>query len=68
MLALATAPSVAELAALGVARISTGGALAFAAYGALVAAAVELRDSGTYGYLGQARSGGQAAKAAFVTR
>jgi 2-methylisocitrate lyase-like PEP mutase family enzyme len=41
-------PSVAELAEAGVARISVGGTLAFVAYAALVAAAVELRDGGTY--------------------
>lgn len=44
-------PSVAELAALGVRRVSTGGALARAAYGALVAAAREVRDAGTSTYL-----------------
>jgi 2-methylisocitrate lyase-like PEP mutase family enzyme len=44
-------PSVAELAELGVARISVGGSFAFAAYSALVAAAIELRESGTTGYL-----------------
>ena len=38
--------SVGELAALGVSRISTGGALAFAALGAVVEAAGELRDHG----------------------
>ena len=46
-------PTVAELAGLaglGVARISVGGSFAFTAYAALVAAATELRDAGTYGY------------------
>jgi 2-methylisocitrate lyase-like PEP mutase family enzyme len=40
-------PSVPELAALGVRRVSTGGALAWAAYGALRGAARELLESGT---------------------
>ncbi|MEU4619235.1 isocitrate lyase/phosphoenolpyruvate mutase family protein [Actinoplanes sp. NPDC023801] len=40
-------PSVPELAALGVRRVSTGGALAWAAYGALRDAARELLESGT---------------------
>jgi 2-methylisocitrate lyase-like PEP mutase family enzyme len=40
-------PAVPELAALGVRRVSTGGRLAFVAYGALMAAARELLDAGT---------------------
>jgi 2-methylisocitrate lyase-like PEP mutase family enzyme len=32
-------------------RVSTGGGLARVAYGALLAAARELRDTGTYSYL-----------------
>jgi 2-methylisocitrate lyase-like PEP mutase family enzyme len=47
VLAVAGAPSVSELAALGVRRVSTGGALAWAAYGALRDAARELQESGT---------------------
>ena len=43
-------PSVAELGALGVRRVSTGGALARAAYGTLMAAARELRGPGTAEY------------------
>jgi 2-methylisocitrate lyase-like PEP mutase family enzyme len=43
-------PGVAELADAGVARVSVGGAFAFAAYGALLDAATELRDHGTFGY------------------
>jgi 2-methylisocitrate lyase-like PEP mutase family enzyme len=46
VLAVAGGPSVPELAGLGVRRVSTGGALAWAAYGALRDAARELRDSG----------------------
>ena len=55
-------PPVAELAALGVSRISTGGALAFAALGALIEAGQELRDQGTYGFLEKARLGFRAGK------
>lgn len=51
VLAVAGAPSVGELAEAGVSRVSVGGAFAFAALGALVDAATELRDQGTYGYL-----------------
>jgi 2-methylisocitrate lyase-like PEP mutase family enzyme len=47
VLAVADAPPVAELATLGVRRVSTGGALAWAAYGALRDAARELLDTGT---------------------
>ncbi len=47
VLALPDAPTVPELTALGVRRVSTGGALAWAAYGGLVTAALELRDEGT---------------------
>ena len=50
VLALPVGPSVSELAAAGVRRVSTGGALARAAYGALLAGAAELRDHGTSGY------------------
>jgi 2-methylisocitrate lyase-like PEP mutase family enzyme len=58
-------PPVAELAALGAARISTGGSLAFASLGALVEAAVELRDEGTYGYGERVVTGARAARSAF---
>jgi 2-methylisocitrate lyase-like PEP mutase family enzyme len=43
-------PSVAELASVGVRRVSTGGALARAAYGTLLEAAQELREHGTSRY------------------
>lgn len=59
---------VAQLADAGVSRISVGGAFAFAALGALVEAAVELRDAGSYGFLERAGTGGQAARAAFAGR
>ena len=50
VLALPKGPSVAELGALGVRRISTGGALARAAYGALMIGARELLRDGTSTY------------------
>jgi len=66
VLALPGAPSVPQLAALGVARISVGGAFAFTAFGALVEAATELRDQGTYGYTERSGTGARAARAAFA--
>ena len=57
VLAVRGTPPVAELARLGVRRVSTGGALARAAYGALVAAAGELRTAGTSTYLDAAITG-----------
>ncbi|HJS94062.1 MAG TPA: isocitrate lyase/phosphoenolpyruvate mutase family protein [Solirubrobacteraceae bacterium] len=65
VLAVPGTPGTAELAALGVARVSVGGAFAFAALGGLREAAEELRDRGTYGYLERSALGGQAARAAF---
>jgi 2-methylisocitrate lyase-like PEP mutase family enzyme len=56
---------VAELAELGVRRISVGAWFAFAALGALVEAATELRDHGTFGYLDQAGIGVRTALPAF---
>jgi 2-methylisocitrate lyase-like PEP mutase family enzyme len=60
------APSVAELAAVGVRRVSVGGAFAYAALGAAVEAARELLDEGTYGYFERAGVGLQAARSAFA--
>jgi 2-methylisocitrate lyase-like PEP mutase family enzyme len=65
VLAAPGAPNVAELAALGVSRISVGGAFAVAAYGALVNAATELREQGTYGYWELTKTGGRAVRTAF---
>jgi 2-methylisocitrate lyase-like PEP mutase family enzyme len=59
------APDVAQLAALGVKRISVGGAFAFAAIDALAEAARELREQGTYGFLERARSGSAFARRVF---
>jgi 2-methylisocitrate lyase-like PEP mutase family enzyme len=65
VLAMAATPPVAELAAAGVARVSVGGAFAFAAAGALIGAATELRDQGTYGYATLSAAGRAAINDAF---
>jgi 2-methylisocitrate lyase-like PEP mutase family enzyme len=57
VLALASGPSVQELAAAGVRRVSTGGALARFSYGALLEAAHELLAQGTSAYSKRAPSG-----------
>jgi 2-methylisocitrate lyase-like PEP mutase family enzyme len=59
-------PPVSELAAVGVARVSVGAAFAFAALGALVEAARELRDEGTAGYFERVSVGASAARDAFA--
>jgi 2-methylisocitrate lyase-like PEP mutase family enzyme len=66
VLAMRGVPPVPELAAAGVARISVGGAFAFAALGALVSAATELRDQGTYGFREASAIGRKAAQRAFT--
>jgi 2-methylisocitrate lyase-like PEP mutase family enzyme len=66
VLALPGTPLVAELAAMGVKRISVGGAFAFYALDALAHAATELRENGSYGYWDRARSGAAIARAAFA--
>jgi len=60
-------PSVGELASVGAARISTGGALGFLALGAAADAAQELLEHGTTGFLSDARAGAQRARSAFRT-
>jgi 2-methylisocitrate lyase-like PEP mutase family enzyme len=65
VLALPKAPPVAELAEAGVSRVSVGGAFAFAALGALVAAGRELLDEGTYGFWANAGVGSKAARETF---
>ena len=57
VLALPGGPSIGELASAGVRRVSTGGALALAAYGALHDAAQELLGPGTTTYANRALSG-----------
>jgi 2-methylisocitrate lyase-like PEP mutase family enzyme len=59
-------PPVSELAALGVKRISVGGAFAFAALGAASHAATELLVEGTYGFMELAADGVKAARTAFT--
>ena len=66
VLALPGGPVVPELAAAGVRRVSVGGGLAFAALGAVAAAARELRERGTYGFMEHAAAGRTAARAAFT--
>ncbi len=66
VLALPGVPPVAELAEIGVGRVSVGGAFAFAALGTLAQAGRELLDQGTYTYWDQARPGAAAARAAFT--
>lgn len=65
VLLLPGVPEVAELAELGVARISIGGAFAYAALNGLVEAATEFRDQGTAGYFRRSAQGREAARAAF---
>ncbi len=66
VLALPGAPTVAELAAIGVARVSVGGAFAFTALGVLIEAARELRTAGTYTFWERASTGASGARAAFA--
>ena len=68
VLAMPGTPPVSELAGAGVSRVSVGGALAFAALGALVDAATELRDEGTYGYLEGTAAGRRALKGVVLAR
>jgi 2-methylisocitrate lyase-like PEP mutase family enzyme len=56
VLAVPGLPPVAELAEVGVSRVSIGSAFAYDAYGALIQAATEFRDSGTYGFAERAMS------------
>jgi 2-methylisocitrate lyase-like PEP mutase family enzyme len=65
VLALPGAPSVGELAEVGVARISVGAAFSMAALGAATEAATELLEQGSFGYWSRAAVGSKAAKAAF---
>jgi 2-methylisocitrate lyase-like PEP mutase family enzyme len=67
VLAVPGVPSVAELAELGVRRISVGGAFAYAAIGAVVSAGHELLDAGTYGYLDATAIGRAAVVSAFTS-
>ena len=66
VLALPGVPSVAELAELGVARISVGSGFALVALGALAEAGRELLGEGTYGYWQLAGTGRDIARRAFT--
>jgi 2-methylisocitrate lyase-like PEP mutase family enzyme len=66
MLALPSGPDVAGLAALGVRRISVGGAFAYAAIAGLVDAGRELMQQGTLGFWDRSAVGGSAARSAFA--
>ena len=65
VLALPGTPAVAELAGLGVGRVSVGGALIWVALTAVVDAATGLREHGTYEYWQQLGPGRDAARRAF---
>jgi 2-methylisocitrate lyase-like PEP mutase family enzyme len=65
VLALPGAPSVAELGAAGVGRISVGSAFAWVALGAVVDAGRELLDAGTYGFWDIAGRGSRVGRPAF---
>lgn len=65
VLALADGPTVADLSAAGVRRVSVGGSFAFAALGEVVKAGRELLDHGTYEFRSMASLGSAAAEAAF---
>jgi 2-methylisocitrate lyase-like PEP mutase family enzyme len=65
VLALPGAPSVAELGTVGVRRISVGSGFHRVALGAVVAAARELRDDGTYGWWTVAGQAGDLPASAF---
>ena len=66
VLALPGVPPVAQLAELGVSRVSVGSAFAYVALGAVVEAATELRDEGSYGYWAQAGAGAAAFRSALA--
>lgn len=58
VLALPGVPPVAELAELGVGRISVGSGFSLVAYGAIATAAKELLEQGTYGFWDAAKGAG----------
>ncbi len=66
VLALPGCPPVDELAEAGVARVSVGGAFAYAALSALLDAAAELRDNGTHGYWARAAAARDTTKRVFT--
>jgi 2-methylisocitrate lyase-like PEP mutase family enzyme len=64
VLLLPGGPSVPELAAAGIARVSVGATLAWVSWGAVAQAAQELLSSGTPGDAALAKAGGKAARVA----
>jgi 2-methylisocitrate lyase-like PEP mutase family enzyme len=66
VLALPGVPPVAELAEIGVKRISVGSAFAYVALGAAAQAGRELLDQGSYGFWDLAALGSSAARSAFT--
>jgi 2-methylisocitrate lyase-like PEP mutase family enzyme len=66
VLALPNTPPVAELGRVGVKRISVGGTFFYVGVGAVVTAARELLEQGTYGYWDVAGPGAAVARAAFT--
>ena len=67
VLLLPGGPDVAALAALGVRRISVGGAFAYTALDALAEVARELREQGVAGFFERSARGREIARAAFRT-
>lgn len=65
VLARPNVPPLSELAALGVKRVSVGGAFAFAALGTAHRAATELLNDGTYDFMELSAAGMKAARTAF---
>jgi 2-methylisocitrate lyase-like PEP mutase family enzyme len=65
VLALPGVPTIAELATIGVGRVSVGSAFHLVALGAVVEAGRELVDDGTYGFWGLAGQGVTIARPAF---
>jgi 2-methylisocitrate lyase-like PEP mutase family enzyme len=66
VLAFPGVATVAELAEIGIARISVGGAFSYVALAALARAGRELLEDGTYGFLDLAAEGRKQAAAAFT--
>ncbi len=58
-------PTIPELAAAGVARVSVGGSFSYVAINAVAIAARELLEEGTLGYADQVVAGGKLARTAF---
>ncbi len=66
VLAVPGGPTVPELAAAGVARVSVGGSFSLVALGAVARAGRELLEQGTYSFFELAGDGRRAAASAFV--